>query len=153
MAEQTETPKAIGDAYDEGIDLLNLPPYPWTVEKLGEEVYCKIARISGAFNPTLDPRFRPALDPRTFASGRAANRARMFGVPLTPVEVSTPAEFEAWFNTLAPEHQHAINGLNTEASSIQDKIDAGLPAPSGTQRAAGAKPLTPAKLQFTKRMF
>jgi len=156
MADQTEpTVKAatIGDTYDEGLDLTCLPDHPWTVEKLGEETYCKLARVSGAFNPALDLKFRPSLDPRAFASGRAAQRARIFGIPMPPEEVATPEAFEAWFNGLAPEYQHAINGLNTEAEQIQAAIDAKLPAPAGTPRGAGAKPLTPAKLTFKKRMF
>lgn len=153
MAEQIEATPKIGDAYDEGLDLLKLPGHPWTVEKLGEETYCKLARVSGAFNPDLDPNFRPALDPRTFASGRANRRAQLFGLTLPPASVQSDLEFEAWFASLGPEQQHAIEALNSETAKIQESIDAGLPVPAGTPRGAGAKPLTPAKLTIKKRMF
>lgn len=142
-----------GDGYDEGLDLMNLPEAPWTVEKLGAELYGKIARVSGAFNPDLDQSFRPALDPRAFAAGRAANRARIFGIPKPGPEVNTPEKFEAWFAGLSPENQHAVNDLNAEAEALDALIAAKLPTPAGIGRKAGAKPLTPAKLKFTKRMF
>lgn len=154
------TPAAIGDAYDEGLDLLNLPPVPWTVEKLGRELYGKLARVSGVCNPDLDPNFTPAIDPRAFAQGRKNHRARMLGLILAPDTIETNEHLEAWFNKLLPNEQAIVlatqdaqQKLNDETAQIEELLTKALPAPTGTPRAAGAQKLTPSKLIVKKRVF
>lgn len=44
-----------------------VPPGPWTVEKLGEELYCQLARDYGVFDPSRElATYRPPLDLTTF---------------------------------------------------------------------------------------
>lgn len=46
---------------------MDLPPLPWTHEKLGEDLYCQIASELGYFNPQSEPAsYRPSLDPTPF---------------------------------------------------------------------------------------
>lgn len=48
---------------------MDLPPLPWTHEKLGEDLYCLIASELGYFNPKSEQAdYRPALDPTPFLS-------------------------------------------------------------------------------------
>ena len=55
--------------YFEKAKTMTLPPLPWTVEALGEEVYCKIAAELGYFNPKSENKsYRPSLDPTPFMS-------------------------------------------------------------------------------------
>jgi hypothetical protein len=40
-----------------------IPAPPWTVEHLGEELYCKLATEYGCFNPAMEATtYRPPLD-------------------------------------------------------------------------------------------
>lgn len=39
-----------------------IPPGPWTVEALGEELYATLAIENEIFNPRLERNFRPPLD-------------------------------------------------------------------------------------------
>ena len=55
--------------YFEKAKTMQLPPLPWTVEALGEEVYCKIAAELGYFNPKSERKdYRPSLDPTPYLS-------------------------------------------------------------------------------------
>lgn len=46
---------------------MQLPPLPWTWEKLGEDLYCQIASELNYFNPKAEPPdYRPSLDPTPF---------------------------------------------------------------------------------------
>lgn len=55
--------------YFEKAKTMTLPPLPWTVEALGEEMYCKIAAELGYFNPKSENKsYRPSLDPTPFMS-------------------------------------------------------------------------------------
>lgn len=42
---------------------MKIPEGPWTVEKLGEDQYCELARAFGCFDPAQEAaEFRPPLD-------------------------------------------------------------------------------------------
>ena len=46
---------------------MKLPLPPWTHEKLGEELYCKLAQELGFFDPRTErANYRPSLDPTSF---------------------------------------------------------------------------------------
>lgn len=53
--------------YYEKAKSMTLPPLPWTVEALGEQVYCKLASELGYFNPASERKdYRPSLDPTPY---------------------------------------------------------------------------------------
>jgi len=65
------------NSYFEKAKTMALPPLPWTWEKLGEELYCKLATELGYFNPKAErPDYRPSLDPTPFLSLIQAKQAK-----------------------------------------------------------------------------
>lgn len=63
--------------YFEKAKSITLPPLPWTIEKLGEEKYCEIAKELGYFDPKKERvDYRPALDPTPFLSLLKTNKEK-----------------------------------------------------------------------------
>lgn len=53
--------------YYEKARSMQLPPLPWSIENLGDEVYCHLASELGYFNPRSERAdYRPSLDPSPF---------------------------------------------------------------------------------------
>ncbi len=61
---------------EEQLKTYNFPLPPWTVQSLGDELYCKLARDLGYFNPKAErAEYRPDLDPTPFLDQIRAQHA------------------------------------------------------------------------------
>lgn len=133
------------DDYDEGLDLNNLPPFPWTHAALGPELYTALAKVGGYHS---EKGWFPDLDPNSFALGRAMRRSALGLFPLPPEGIE-PAALEAWFAKLSPEQQHAYNDTQLATGVIADSLRY---TAKGTKRPADAPALKPVAMTI-KRNF
>lgn len=136
---ETAKPQFESSSWDQGLDVNNLPPAPWTKAKLGRDLFNKLSAITGASTPTAK-----SLSPRSFGHSRAVVIIQRRGLD-RPIDDDEAAEAA---------RQEKVKAILAEGDRLQAAIDATLPPIKGKGRDPRAMPRGDKRgLTVKKRVF